>query len=623
MTSLHILHVDHRSRFADYLSRSGQDHRDEITITTVRRAAAGLQQLRTRRDEIDCLVSEYDLPDRDGLEFLDMVREEWSELPFILFTDEGSESVASEAISAGATDYVQKTGSLQQYDLLINRIRNCVARFRSRRERERVYQALETATEGIGLLDDDGQYVYLNDAYAELYGYERAQLVGTHWRELYPEAERHRFHDEILPELTRSGSWTGRSRGKRITGETFPEALSLTQLRTGGHVCVVRDVSERLQRERQFETLASNLQGMVYRCENDPAWPMQHVLGNVEDFLGYSTAQLESQDISWREIIHPLDRDDVWNAVQDALDEQTTYEITYRVTDRNGDTKWVIERGRGITSADGTVDHLEGLITDITARKKRERELEWKTKAMDEAPMGIAISDPSRDGNPLVYVNEHFCELTGYREDDALGRNCRFLQGPLTSSEPVQEMRDAIDETTAVETDILNYRADGTPFWNHVQITPIFDTNGELEYFVGFQHDITSRVEHKRRIEVLHRILLHDIRNELNILLGQLPSLAEQSDVDTDTIAAIRDPATNLLHSSDKARQIESVFDSASFEPLEDELSAFIDRALSQIPAAEDAAIRIDLQSDPTVVAPEQVSVAFRELIERSCVGDC
>ncbi len=120
MTQLHILHVDPDSALSAHISSITLQNEVEINVITEQRAADGLQRLQTLDGQIDCIVSEYDLPETDGLEFLERVRAEYAELPFILFTGSGSESVASEAISAGATDYVQKTAGEKQATLLLN-----------------------------------------------------------------------------------------------------------------------------------------------------------------------------------------------------------------------------------------------------------------------------------------------------------------------------------------------------------------------------------------------------------------------------------------------------------------------------------------------------------------------
>jgi len=115
-----------------------------------------------------------------------------------------------------------------------------------------------------------------------------------------------------------------------------------------------------------------------------------------------------------------------------------------------------------------------------------------RESALHEAPIGIAISDPSQSDNPLVYVNDGFLELTGYPREEVLGRNCRFLQGEKTRPEPVDRIRAAIDAQQPVTAELRNYRKDGSMFWNRVSIVPVSSDSGELSHFVGFQQDITD-----------------------------------------------------------------------------------------------------------------------------------
>jgi len=117
-----------------------------------------------------------------------------------------------------------------------------------------------------------------------------------------------------------------------------------------------------------------------------------------------------------------------------------------------------------------------------------------KERAMDEAPVGITLSDPTLEDNPLVYVNEAYEELTGYSAEFAVGRNCRFLQGEGTNEAAVEEMARGVEAEEPVSVEVLNYHADGSEFWNRVDIAPIYDDDGELINYVGFQMDITDRV---------------------------------------------------------------------------------------------------------------------------------
>jgi PAS domain S-box-containing protein len=122
-------------------------------------------------------------------------------------------------------------------------------------------------------------------------------------------------------------------------------------------------------------------------------------------------------------------------------------------------------------------------------------------RAMDEASVGITITDPTRPDNPIVYVNDRFLELTGYDREAVVGRNCRFLQGPDTGDAPVRAMREAVDAGEPETVELLNYRADGTPFWNRVTIAPVRNDDGTVGNYVGFQEDVTDRIDRERELD--------------------------------------------------------------------------------------------------------------------------
>lgn len=108
----------------------------------------------------------------------------------------------------------------------------------------------------------------------------------------------------------------------------------------------------------------------------------------------------------------------------------------------------------------------------------------------DEVEMSVVISNPMLPDNPMIYVSEAFERQTGYPAAEAIGRNCRFLQGPDTNLDAVQAIRHALAAQTSFTIDILNYKKDGTPFMNRLRIRPLFDEAGKLIYFVGAQNPI-------------------------------------------------------------------------------------------------------------------------------------
>ncbi len=118
-----------------------------------------------------------------------------------------------------------------------------------------------------------------------------------------------------------------------------------------------------------------------------------------------------------------------------------------------------------------------------------------RDRAVVAAGLSFTISDPRLPDSPLVFVNPAFQRTTGYSPAEAEGRNCRFLQGPGTEPAAVQRIRDVLRERRHESVTLLNYRKDGTPFWNEVSLSPVYDAGGELTHFVGIQADVTRRVE--------------------------------------------------------------------------------------------------------------------------------
>jgi len=142
-----------------------------------------------------------------------------------------------------------------------------------------------------------------------------------------------------------------------------------------------------------------------------------------------------------------------------------------------------------------------GILRDVSDERARAAR-NWrrtKTRALDEAPVGITISDPALSDNPMVYVNDRFVEMTGYDRDDAVGVNCRFLQGEDTDERPVARLREAIDAEEPESVELLNYRKEGTPFWNRVSVAPIRAGDGSVSEWVGFQGRISRRSRTARR----------------------------------------------------------------------------------------------------------------------------
>lgn len=406
---IHVLHVDDEPGLTDLAATFLEREETRFSVASASNASEGLDLL--AEQEFDCVISDYDMPDMNGIEFLTAVRERYPDLPFILYTGKGSEEVASEAISAGVTDYLQKESATDHYKLLANRTRNAVVQNRAQRQAVAVEQQLQDLSQ----VSNDILWMFTHD-----------------WSEL------------LYVNPPYENIW-GRSR----------------------------------------ENLAE-----------DP-----------RDFL---------------EGIHPDDRDRVQTAMED-VSNGNTVDIEFRVNADEEYQRWVWAQGFPLTDDDGNVTRVAGFVRDITDRKERVQELELKTRAMDEAPVGITITDPAQEDNPIIYANDRFQKLTGYTTTEIIGENCRSLQGEGTDPAHVAAMRDAIDNEESVTVELRNYRKNGEQFWNRVTIAPVENEQGEVEHFVGFQEDVTQRKqqEAERNATIDYLQGLYDIATNPDLQSGE------------------------------------------------------------------------------------------------------
>jgi PAS domain S-box-containing protein len=159
--------------------------------------------------------------------------------------------------------------------------------------------------------------------------------------------------------------------------------------------------------------------------------------------------------------------------------------------------------------------------------------------AVQMSRMPMCLTDPHQPDNPLIFCNQAFEKLTGYAQAEILGRNCRFLQGEGTDPEAIARIRRGLAADEDIHHELLNYRKDGTPFWNAVFISPIVDSDGSLVYHFASQLDVTRRREAEAVRQQSHRMealgamasgMAHEFNNLMTVVLASLERAAEEPD---------------------------------------------------------------------------------------------
>ncbi len=122
---------------------------------------------------------------------------------------------------------------------------------------------------------------------------------------------------------------------------------------------------------------------------------------------------------------------------------------------------------------------------------------------LDECINGVSLADPDLPDMPIVYVNKAFEKMTGYAKEEVIDKNCRFLQGNNRNQEQRFVLANAIKNRTPIEVTLENFKKNGDLFYNQLKLTPLFDSKGNLLYFLGVQHDVTNLILQEKEIQKL------------------------------------------------------------------------------------------------------------------------
>jgi PAS domain S-box-containing protein len=251
--------------------------------------------------------------------------------------------------------------------------------------------------------------------------------------------------------------------------------------------------------------------------------------------------------------------------------------------------------------------------TSVAARLKEQalaEQLALKDRALDVAAEGITIADARLPARPLIYANDGFERLTGYPVGEVLGRNCRFLQGPESDPTAVAEIRAAIAEQRECIVEILNYRRDGSSFWNRLSVTPVRDESGVVTHFIGIQSDVTARREAEEELRRAKVALDHDLKLAARVQQALLPPASLQ--LEGLDIASVMSPCTDLAGDAVGVlrlprRQVGLYMLDVSGHGVGAALLSFtLNHMLS--PAAEGALLIEDSGQELVVVAPSRVA---------------
>jgi PAS domain S-box-containing protein len=296
-------------------------------------------------------------------------------------------------------------------------VRLGISQYRESHSEETVRQhtlAMESAVEGMAILNAAGEFTYMNSAHARLFGYTNgSELLGKNWRVLYQTAEVARFEKDIMPKVFAEGGWSGEALALRRDGTLFPQELSLTRLNDGGLVCVCRDITERLnaararsEAEAKYRSLIEQVAAISYIAEVGINGEWHYVSPQIGSILGFTSEEWLGDSRDWLRHVHPEDHA-VVEAAESASGRGEAFQAEYRMTRKDGRVIWVSDSAVVVPDAHGR-PLMEGIIVDITERKQLEIQLQQsrRMEAVGRLAGGIA-----HDFNNLLTIIKGYTEL--------------------------------------------------------------------------------------------------------------------------------------------------------------------------------------------------------------------
>ena len=391
------------------------------------------------QQDIDLVILDLNMPRMDGFQVLGELKsdQKYSGIRTIILTNYDEIENEIKGLKLGAIDYIRKPINIES---LKARIEVHAELLRIQRLFEKKLHDQSITFDTIFLQAPIGiaisysypksggtheEYVVVNPAFKDITGRTEAEMTDLGWIEYTdPEdAEQEKqLYSDLMKHKIKSYAMDKRyikPDGTKIWVHVVVAPLILSEVHNNNYVCLIQNINKRKEAEealkeseRSKSVLLSHLPGLAYRCKYDKDWTMQYVSEGCLELTGYEPQSLlHNRDISFNDIILPKYRDILWEGWERMLSERESMNYEYEIMTAKGEIKWVLEMGEGVYNEDGEVIALEGIIFDITARKRFEEEL---------------LYNSDHDNWTGLYNQRYLVNLIS-QDADSLGQNLRAL----------------------------------------------------------------------------------------------------------------------------------------------------------------------------------------------------
>mgnify|MGYP000618488127 CR=1 FL=1 len=563
-----VLYVDDEPSFLEQTKIFLEKERD-LKVDTAGSASDGLNKL--RENEYDAVISDYQMPEIDGLEFLRKVREEReSNIPFIIFTGKGREEVAMEALNLGADRYLQKGGKPRiQYGILADAVSQEIKHRRMEKESEKSRKKFEAgfnvSPNLIFFLDENGVFEEVNENAREILGFEESEIVGTHL------SEAPFLSEEARKTMTKQFE-------KRVNGENIPPYLINMITKTGdiflveidvgkleydgdfqGEIVIAQDVTSQKVFDDKYQLATEESANGIFVFQEEGFTFANEAFVEMS---GYSFSELKDLDIS--DVVH-TDYEEVEDWVKQVLSGEgdgVPEEVEVKALPEEGGPIWVKVASSFVKYGDE--EAIVGNVVDITEKKEAKERLKEAKRNYEEifekSADAVFIHDP--DTAEILDVNQRACEMYDYSREEILNMDIENLasgESPYTQ----KEAEKWVQKAKFGDSQKFEWRAekkDGTLFWVEVTLKNA-EINGN-ERVLASVRDISERKEAEEKLKESrekYRILVEQSRDGIYIYRGD--SIIFANDVICDVFGYSREELYDmkiwdLVHPEDRKNMI-------------------------------------------------------------------
>lgn len=407
---------------------------------------------------------------------------------------------------------------------------------------EELYKSLvDTSPAAVTVTDTSGIITLVSELTLKLHGYESAdEMIGKSAFEMISPEDQDKAVENMKKTLEQGYVQNVEYKMLRRDGSTFIGELNAGIVRdhegnASGFIAVVRDVTEQRsmetalrESEENYRDLVENINDTIYRIDSDGV--VQYVSPAIKSVIGYSQTELVHSKIT--DYVYPDDIPKVAAAIRGVLDGRLS-PTDVRVMTRTGEIRWIRVSSRQVPGA-GAPPMLQGVLTDITERRKAEREASFLASVIGKLKDSCIVTDLNYK---IVYVNDATTDLFGYEREELIGRTPDFLNAEPMAESLQKEIYDTVKSGNVWEHAIKNRRKDGSIFINEFTVSPLVDEDGEIRHYIGIQRDVTEKKRLEQELNQAQKMeavgtmaggIAHDFNNMLTAIIGYSQLLLDE-----------------------------------------------------------------------------------------------